>query len=84
MRSQFAPFIYYIACAPMVKYVLYSIACALLQLDMFYTLQPVLCYMEGMWTEADGDKIDEPFASDRHSIAAESFFDLQVKVLSLY
>ena len=43
----------------------------------------MLCYMEGMWTEADGDKIDEPFASDRHSIAAESFFDLQVKVLSL-
>lgn len=35
--------------------------------------------MEGMWTEANGGKIDEPFASDRHAIAAKSFFDLTVR-----
>lgn len=34
--------------------------------------------MEGMWTDASGGKIDEPFASDRHAIEASSFFDLQV------
>jgi len=46
---------------------------------MICCFQPVLCYLEGMWTEADSKgKIDEPFASDRHSIDASSFFELQV------
>lgn len=42
--------------------------------------QPVLCYLEGAWTSKQGDKIDEPFESDRHSIDASSWFDLQDKV----
>ncbi|XP_067932658.1 uncharacterized protein [Watersipora subatra] len=41
--------------------------------------KPVLCYMEGMWTESNGDSMDEPFESDRHFLAADSFFDLQDK-----
>ena len=40
----------------------------------------VLCYLEGAWTLADGDNIDEPFDSDRHFIDATSWFDLQEKV----
>lgn len=31
-----------------------------------------------MWTNADGNTIDEPFESDRHALEADSFFDLQV------
>ena len=41
-------------------------------------MQPNLCYLEGMWTNASPDRIDEPFISDRHSIDAKSFFDLLV------
>ena len=40
----------------------------------------VLCYLEGAWTLAKKDKIDEPFDSDRHSIDASSWFDLQEKI----
>ena len=40
----------------------------------------VLCYLEGAWTLADGDNIDEPFDSDRHFIDAKSWFDLQEKI----
>ena len=42
--------------------------------------QPVLCYLEGAWTTKQGDNIEEPFESDRHSIDASSWFDLQEKV----
>jgi len=42
--------------------------------------QPVLCYLEGAWTTKQGDSIEEPFESDRHSIDASSWFDLQEKV----
>ena len=42
--------------------------------------QPVMCYLEGAWTKADGDKIDEPFDSDRHFIDANGWFDLQERV----
>ncbi|XP_066929408.1 uncharacterized protein [Clytia hemisphaerica] len=42
--------------------------------------KPVLCYLEGAWTTKQGDSIDEPFESDRHSIDADSWFDLQEKV----
>jgi len=41
-------------------------------------LQPNLCYLEGQWTNVDGDTIDEPFHSERHHLDADSFFDLQV------
>ncbi|XP_031572211.1 uncharacterized protein LOC116306318 [Actinia tenebrosa] len=41
--------------------------------------RPVICYLEGAWTAA-GDKIDEPFESDRHFIDASSWFDLQEKI----
>ena len=40
----------------------------------------VLCYLEGAWTLANGDSIDEPFDSDRHFIDATSWFDLQEKI----
>ena len=42
--------------------------------------KPVLCYLEGAWTTKQGDSIDEPFESDRHSIDADTWFDLQEKV----
>eukprot|EP00111_Clytia_hemisphaerica_P017985 TCONS_00053240-protein len=44
--------------------------------------KPVLCYLEGAWTrpkDNSGD-IDEPFESDRHSIDAKSWFELQEKI----
>jgi len=42
-------------------------------------IQANLCYLEGQWTNSDNNgAIDEPFLSERHSIDAESFFDLQV------
>ena len=44
--------------------------------------KPVLCYLEGAWTLPNGDAIDESFDSDRHSIDATSWFDLQEKVTS--
>ena len=40
--------------------------------------KPVLCYLEGTWTNT-GSKIDEPFHSDRHFLDAKSWFDLQEK-----
>lgn len=43
-----------------------------------FVLKANLCYLEGMWTNASPDTIDEPFTSDRHAIDAKSFFDLQV------
>ncbi|KAH9487608.1 hypothetical protein Btru_070570 [Bulinus truncatus] len=39
----------------------------------------VLCYMEGAWT-TNTRNIEEPFFSDRHSLDASSWFDLQEKV----
>lgn len=39
----------------------------------------LLCYLEGAWT-TDTKNIIEPFASDRHSIDASSWFDLQEKI----
>ena len=43
--------------------------------------KPVLCYLEGAWTNGDtkGD-IDEPFPSDRHFVDAKNWFDLQEKI----
>ncbi|XP_069120384.1 uncharacterized protein [Argopecten irradians] len=38
-----------------------------------------LCYMEGAWT-TDTKELNEPFQSDRHSIDASSWFDLQEKI----
>ena len=43
--------------------------------------KPLLVYLEGGWTTSSGGKIDEPFNSDRHHIDAESWQDLQEKVL---
>ncbi|XP_067943091.1 uncharacterized protein [Watersipora subatra] len=42
--------------------------------------QPVLTYMQGMWTIDEGT-VDEPFFSDRHSIQAETWFKLQEDVM---
>ena len=44
--------------------------------------KPVLCYLEGGWTRPKDNRgnIDEPFESDRHSIDAKSWFELQEKV----
>ncbi|RUS87389.1 hypothetical protein EGW08_004843 [Elysia chlorotica] len=42
--------------------------------------KPVLCYMEGAWTETDFGKIQEPFESERHHISAENWYDLQEKI----
>ncbi|KAF6027651.1 hypothetical protein EB796_014053 [Bugula neritina] len=42
--------------------------------------KPNLCYLEGQWTNVDGDAIDEPFHSERHHLDADSFFDLQDKI----
>jgi len=39
--------------------------------------------MEGMWTEATNNKLDEPFSSDRHKLDAENFFDLQVRIMAI-
>lgn len=41
--------------------------------------KPILCYLEGAWTRPK-DSIDEPFESDRHSIDASSWYELQEKV----
>ena len=40
--------------------------------------RPVLCYLEGAWTN-DLD-LDEPFDSDRHQLEAESWFELQEQI----
>ncbi len=42
--------------------------------------KPVLCYLEGAWTHANQDSIEEPFKSDRHFLDARSFVELQDKV----
>lgn len=42
--------------------------------------KPNLCYLEGQWTNVDGEAIDEPFHSERHHLDADSFFDLQDKI----
>jgi len=42
--------------------------------------KPILCYLEGAWTTKEGDAIDEPFDSERHSIDAKGWFDLQEKI----
>ncbi|XP_012934635.1 mucin-17 [Aplysia californica] len=41
--------------------------------------KPVLCYLEGGWTTKT-DQLEEPFHSDRHSLDADSWFDLQEKI----
>jgi len=41
--------------------------------------KPVLCYMEGHWTQA-GDAVEEGFESDRHFIDATTWWDLTEKV----
>ncbi|CAH1800445.1 unnamed protein product [Owenia fusiformis] len=41
--------------------------------------RPVLCYLEGMWTNS-GDNIEEPFFSDRHFIDAATWSELESKV----
>ena len=43
--------------------------------------KPILCYLEGGWTTSTSDKIDESFPSDRHFIDADSWLDLQEKVM---
>ena len=42
--------------------------------------KPILCYLEGAWTIADKDHIDEPFKSDRHFIAAKDWNELHQKI----
>ncbi|XP_078367031.1 uncharacterized protein LOC144651043 [Oculina patagonica] len=42
--------------------------------------KPVLCYLEGAWTTATKDNIEEQFESDRHFTDAESWLDLQEKI----
>lgn len=39
---------------------------------------PVLCYLEGTWIK-ESDKIEEPFASDRHFIDAKTWRELYDK-----
>ena len=40
--------------------------------------KPVLCYLEGAWTQSS-EKINEPFESDRHFVDAASWMDLHEK-----
>ncbi len=42
--------------------------------------KPILCYLEGAWTESDSDDIQESFDSDRHSLDAKSWNELMDKV----
>ena len=42
--------------------------------------KPLLCYLEGTWTNSTEGKVEEPFESDRHFVDASSWFDLQEKV----
>ncbi|CAH1800447.1 unnamed protein product [Owenia fusiformis] len=41
--------------------------------------KPVLCYLEGQWTNT-GEDIDEPFYSDRHFLDAATWRELEQKV----
>ena len=49
------------------------------KLDYRPYFKPILCYLEGAWTSSS-EKIDEPFASDRHQIDATTWWDLTEKV----
>ncbi len=42
--------------------------------------KPVLCYLEGAWTNSQSNELDESFDSDRHFIDAKSWYDLQEKI----
>merc|ERR1711963_93705 len=42
--------------------------------------RPNLCYLEGGWTVTSRDKLEEPFASDRHHLEASSWADLADKI----
>jgi len=42
--------------------------------------KPILCYLEGGWTQSGSGEIDESFDSDRHHLDASSWLDLQEKV----
>ena len=50
-----------------------------LRADYDKYFKPNLCYLEGTWQEAQ-EGIAEPFASDRHHIAADDWKDLMQKV----
>eukprot|EP01061_Rhynchopus_euleeides_P002071 TRINITY_DN11585_c0_g1_i2.p1 TRINITY_DN11585_c0_g1~~TRINITY_DN11585_c0_g1_i2.p1 ORF type:complete len:672 (+),score=230.35 TRINITY_DN11585_c0_g1_i2:241-2016(+) len=41
--------------------------------------KPNLCYLEGTWTEAS-ENLSEPFQSDRHHVAADSWQDLTAQL----
>ena len=44
--------------------------------------KPVLCYLEGAWTNADPhDPVDEPFKSARHIINAADYIELNEKIM---
>jgi len=49
------------------------------QRDYTQYFKPVLCYMEGAWFYPDSIPLDG-FASDRHTVAADSFEDLKNKI----
>ncbi|XP_012937035.1 uncharacterized protein LOC101855249, partial [Aplysia californica] len=42
--------------------------------------KPLLCYLEGAWTETDFGVVEEPFESDRHHVSASNWYDLQEKI----
>ncbi|XP_064645150.1 uncharacterized protein LOC135498698 [Lineus longissimus] len=42
--------------------------------------RPVISIMEGYWYNPNGNEIDEPFVSDRHSIDATGWDDLRQKI----
>ena len=42
--------------------------------------KPVLCYLEGAWTNAGQQTMEEPYYSDRHHVEADSFEDLHDKI----
>jgi len=42
--------------------------------------KPILCYLEGGWEKLEGDALVEPFASERHHIAATGWKDLVEKI----
>jgi len=44
--------------------------------------RPVLCYLEGTWTNSAQTSLNEPFQSERHHIDATSWLNLADKVIS--
>ena len=42
--------------------------------------KPIMCYLEGAWTIADPNKIDEPFASDRHVFTVLDWDEMSRKI----